>query len=282
LILRRIEAPIEESTNGGLEEGVYCRLSFSPSGFCNIGVKSETVQTQNLFKHSKALDNTPVFRNINLRTGAGAFDDLLDPQDADHDQAGLLALRKANQVRSHVSPFAVIDPATHYNLSIQGVFQRAVFYPTRFGDGSYPVWYGCMEQFTTIYETAFHMIREEIDLKDHNRPIERQRLIFKVACTAILIDLTCESLYFPQLTDVSRYSFTQQIGKRVRTEMHPGLLAPSARHRDGINVAVFTPKVLSNPELAEQLVYRLDPASMRLSVLDKTKLVTSIDGRLWF
>jgi hypothetical protein len=243
------------------------------------------VPTQDLFKHSKALDNTPVFRNINLRTGADAFEDLLDPQDADQDsQAPLLALRKANQVRSNVSPFAVLDPAMHYNLSIQGVFQRAVLYPTRFGDGSYPVWYGCMEQLTTIYETAFHMIREEIDQKDHNRPIERERLIFKVACTAILIDLTCESLYFPQLTDVSSYSFTQQIGKRVRTEMHPGLLTPSARHRNGTNVALFTPKVLSNPELAEQLVYRLDPVSMRLSVLDKAmhKIVVSIDGRLWF
>lgn len=242
------------------------------------------MQTQELFEHSKALDNAPAFRNINWRPGEDAFDDLLDPSDATLDsQATLLALRKANSVRSNVSPFAVLDPATHYSLAIQRTFQRAVFYPTRYGDGSYPVWYGSLDELTTIHETAFHMIQEELDLINHHKPIERQRIVYRVACTAILIDLTRESRFFPQLTDPSSYGFTQQIGKRIRTEMHPGLLAPSARHASGNNLAIFTPRVLSNPELIRHLRYRLDPASQHLTVIDETdqKEAATVDGRLW-
>lgn len=243
------------------------------------------MQDQDLFKHSKTLDNTPTFRNINRRPAAAAFDDLLDPQDPSlASKDALLALSKANRVRSNVSSFALLDPATHYSLAIQSVFQRAIFFPTRYGDGSFPVWYGCGNELTTIYETAFHMIQEEMYLRDHQKPIERQRLVYKVACTAILIDLTKESRYFPQLTDSSSYIFTQQIARRIRTEMHPGLLAPSARHQDGINLAIFTPMVLSSPELAEQLTYRLEPSSLQLTVVDHRtqKTVVCIDGRQWF
>ena len=242
------------------------------------------MQTEALFAHSKALDDAPAFRNINQRPGADAFDDLLDPADAAHDsQATLLALRKADSVRSNVSPFAVLDPATHYSLAIQRTFQRAVFYPTRYGDGSYPVWYGSLDQLTTIHETAFHMIRQELDLINHHKAIERRRIVYRVACTAILIDLTRESRFLPRLTDPTGYGFTQPIGKRIRTEMHPGLLAPSARHAGGINLAIFTSRVLSNPELIQHLRYRLDPVSQRLTVIDETdgKEIAAMDGRLW-
>ncbi len=238
-----------------------------------------------LFKHSKALNNTPAFRNIHRRPGPAAFDDLLDPQEADPGSPlAQLALRKANRVRSNVSPFALLDAATHYGQAIQSVFQRGIFYPTRYGDGSYPVWYGCLDERTTIYETAFHMIQEEMALKDHPIPIVRHRMVYKVACTAILIDLTKEKRYFPQLTDASNYRFTQQVGKRIRTEMHPGLLAPSARRQDGINLAAFTPKVLSTPELVGHLRYQLDPQSMSLTVTDESghRPVATIDGRVWF
>jgi hypothetical protein len=85
------------------------------------------------------MDSEPVYRNIDRHPGAGAFDDLLRPADIS-DGANLLALRKANRVRSSVSAFAVLDQAPLYSLAIQNVFQRAVFYLTRYGDG--PARYG--------------------------------------------------------------------------------------------------------------------------------------------
>jgi hypothetical protein len=241
-------------------------------------------ESNDLFRHSKALDGAPAYRNINRRIAEAAFDDLLDPQDSHTDSSATrLALRQANRVRANVSPFAALDPAGHYYFAIQSVFQRAAFYPTRYSDGSYPVWYGCLDPLTTIHETAYHMVREAIDLRDHPRPIVRQRLIYQVACTAILIDVSRSSRYHSRLADPGSYTFTQRVGKRVRTENHPGLLVPSARRQTGINLVIFTPAVLSNPELRQRLTYRLEPASLELCVYDQEaqEAAVRIDGRKW-
>lgn len=236
------------------------------------------MQSSELYTHAKALDHEPAYRNVNYRSGPDVFDDLLDPDEGSND-AILLAFQKASRMRSNVSPVASLDQTNFYNIAIQGVFQRAILFPTRYGDGSYPVWYGSMALVTTIHETAYHMIREESNLGNHHTFIERKRMIFKVACTAILMDLTRKRRFYPQLADPNNYSFTQQVGKRIRMEQHPGLLAPSARLSGGINLAIFNPTCLSNPELADQLVYQLHPQSLKLTVFNKDHTLMTIDGR---
>lgn len=238
------------------------------------------MQPKDLFKYSRALDNEPVYRNINYRPGPDAFDDLLDPNETSDDAADL-AFQKANRMRSTVSEFAAFDQTSLFHNVIQRVFQRAIFYPTRYGDGSFAVWYGCLDPSTSIYETAYHMIREERDLAGHPNEIIRRRLIFKVRCTAILIDLTRDRGFLLQLTDPSNYNFTQQIGKRIRNEQHPSLLCPSARQQDGINLAIFNSNCLANPELMEQLVYSLNFKSMTVDVYRGDQIMTTIDGSLF-
>jgi hypothetical protein len=93
-----------------------------------------------------------------------------------------------------------------------------------------------------------------------------------------LIDLTRNRKFFPQLTDPSNYDFTRQIGKRIKNELHPGLLCPSARRPDGKNLAIFNGTCLSNPELREQLVYRLNLASMTITVYRGDQTAITIDG----
>lgn len=44
----------------------------------------------------------------------------------------------------------------------------------------------------------------------------------------VLVDFTEKSKEHPELV-AQDYSFTQQIGKRLSSEGHPGILAPSAR-----------------------------------------------------
>jgi hypothetical protein len=237
--------------------------------------------TEDLFIYSRAFDNAPVYRNINRRPEESAFDDLLDESNSD---AAELALRKANQVRFNTNPFMGPPSGTHYGLAIQNVFQRSVFYPTRYGDGSFPVWYGCMDQLTTMHETAYHMMKEENDLGPHSEPIVRQRLVYKVFCTAILIDLTRTEKKAARLIDAGNYSFTQQIGKRIRTEGHPGLLAPSARHRGGVNFAIFTPRALSSPELVGCFSYQFDPSLTQVTIRENDggqSRPLCIEGRQW-
>jgi hypothetical protein len=238
------------------------------------------MQPKTLFKYSRALDNEPAYRNINYRPGPDAFDDLLDPEDHPGD-AAVLAFQKTSRMRSTVSDVAAIDQTSLFHIVIQRVFQRAIFYPSRYGDGSFPVWYGCMDPLTTIYETAYHMIKEERDLAENQSEVFRKRLICKVSCTAILIDLTRDRQFFPQLTDSISYHFTQQIGKRIHDEQHPGLLCPSARQPDGKNVVIFNGACLSNPELVEQVLYRLNLKSMTIDVYQGDQITTTIDGSIF-
>lgn len=238
------------------------------------------IQTPDLYSHSRALDNEPVYRNIHYRPGPNAFDDLLDP-DEDPEGATDLPYQLASRMRSNASTLAALDQAGILNMVVLKVFQRAVYYPTRFGDGSYPVWYGCMDTLTTIYETAYHSIKKERELGNTESPVNRTHLVFKVACSAILIDLTRKRQFFPKLTDPNNYNFTQQVGRRIRMEQHPGLLSPSARLAGGVNLAIFNMACLSNPDLAEQLNYEVNPQSMQITVSHKNQTQTVIDGRIW-
>lgn len=240
-----------------------------------------------LFKYIKALENESVFRNINKPLHENAFEDLLDQEDDLLDTQ--LALEMANDVRLCRYPQ---KRTSHYELAINNVFLRSVSFPTRYGDGNFSVWYGSLDQLTTIHETAYHMIRETIALKESQNLMERlvvrHRIIYKVNCTAIaiLIDLTRDERFFTQLTDPINYSFTQQVGKRVSSGRYPGLLTPSARKKDGTNLAVFTPHILSNPVLSDHLEYQLDIQTMLLKVIskntqDKELNRISIDGKLF-
>lgn len=176
-----------------------------------------------------------------------------------------------------------VDSTNLYSAAILNVFQRHTNFPSRYGDGSFPVWYGSLHAETTIWETVYHMIREELHRRGHHKVIERNRTIFEVSCTAILIDLTDNSPYRSELIDPTSYDFTQQVGRRIRNEGHPGLLAPSARLQGGCNIVVFHPGVLSDPKIIRQLQYQLDPDTMRVDVLDATdqKSVMSVDGKTW-
>jgi RES domain-containing protein len=235
------------------------------------------MQPKDLYQYSRALDNEPAFRNISYRPGPDAFNDLLDPGETSSD-ATTLAFHKVSRMRATVNEATAFDQTSLYHIFIERVFQRAIFYPSRYGDGSFPVWYGCLDPQTAVYETAYHMIEEEKDLAGRQSEIIRRRLVCRVTCTAILIDLTRDRKFFPQLIDSSSYHFTQQIGKRIREEQHPGLLCPSARHPEGKNLAIFNGACLSNPELIDQLVYCLNLESMTINVYREDQITTTIDG----
>ncbi len=234
------------------------------------------------FDRSRTLDNEPVFRNANKRPGKTAFDDLVDPNE-EAEASASIALHEADRMRSGEC-LSVVDTTNLYNISVLSVFQRRTNFPTRYGDGSYAVWYGSLHPETTIWETAYHMIREEMGRGGHSKPITRHRAIYEVSCTAILVDLTGDTAHALHLADPVYYDFTQQIGKRIRNEGHPGLLAPSARQQGGDNVVLFKPNVLAGPKISRQLHYQLTPGTMMVDVrdADSKEVVLAIDGAKWF
>ncbi|MDB4304262.1 RES family NAD+ phosphorylase, partial [Desulfosarcina sp.] len=113
-------------------------------------------------------------------------------------------------------------------------------------DGSYGVWYGSLELTTTIYETCYHIFKAIASIEDHPNIVKQERAVYTVHCEGILIDLSSKTDVHPDLVS-NDYALCHLIGKKLQKEGHPGILYASAR-TEGLNLAVFNPHILSNPQ----------------------------------
>lgn len=216
-----------------------------------------------LFDQTTDFDRKP-YRNItSLRESEDLFDDLTDGDE----EASSIGAEAEMRVKEKLVPRrpAIIHRGFQYSKSlIEYPFEKEPHLSTRFGDGTYGVWYGSIELRTTVYETGYHMIKTEAAVEGLDEVIIRERAVYRVRCRAILIDLREKEKSFPKLV-ANDYGFAQRIGRRINKEGHPGLLAPSARC-NGINVVIFNPDVLSDPQLHCYLTYSFDPASLTVKV----------------
>lgn len=229
-----------------------------------------------LFESIRNLAQDVVRNIVSLRESEDPFDDLSEGDD----QLSRVATAAEMRVKQDIAP-GIISRGFHYATAIGYPFSTDHFMATRYGDGSYPAWYGSLDIMTTINETAFHMARREFDVEGIDEPIIQERLVYDVYCQAVLIDLTKKEDEFPGLT-ANDYSFTQAIGKRLYKEGHPGLLAPSARHSEGQNAVVFTESTLSNPRPHGYLTYNLDPLDWSVTVEQESgKVLTTIFAGRW-
>lgn len=191
-----------------------------------------------------------VFRNIvSLRESQDLFDDLTDDEGATQ-----YAIAAEAQVKSNL-PSGVIERGFDYTTAIDYPFTNEPYLLSRYGNGSFGVWYGALDLETTLYETLYHTVREESKVEGLTGILKRERAVYLVRTRAILIDLMGKEKKYPELIADS-YALTQQIAERVHKE-HPGLLAPSARY-SGTNLIAFTPKILSNPRVNCYLTYTYD------------------------
>lgn len=233
-----------------------------------------------LFDKTADFDGQP-YRNVtSLRESEDLFDDLNDGDEG----ASAIAAEAEMRVKDHL-----IDRfpenfyrSFHYTRSIIDYpFKSEPYLFTRFGDGTYGVWYGSLEMKTTVFETGFHMIKAELAVEGLDEVVVRERAVYRVRCRAILIDLRGKQKSFAKLL-ADDYGFTQQIGRRMNREGHPGILVPSARIK-GTNLVIFNPDVLSDPRLHCYLTYFFDPLTLNMRIersVGRTWL--KVDGRKWF
>jgi len=202
-----------------------------------------------------------VFRNIvSLRETQDLFDDLSDG-DA---ELSAIAVEAEARVKENI-PLGFIERGFHYSLAIGYPFDTQPYMASRYGDGSFGIWYGSVDSLeTSIFETAYHMSRDEMNIYGLRETVVRERAVYLVSCKGILLNLVGRERDCPQLVS-DDYSYTQSIGRRLAREGHPGLQAPSARCR-GVNVAVFNPNILSNPRHHLYLTYSFDPMSKSVAV----------------
>ena len=218
---------------------------------------------QSLFDRMADFDQD-VYRNIvSLRTSQDLFDDLTGGVEALSQWAAEAEMRVKQNL-----PAGIVQRGLHYTTAIGYPFEAEPFLYSRFGDGSFGVWYGSLTLETTLYETVHHMFQAELGVEGLAEKIIRERAVYLVRCRALLVDLRGKEKRFPALVE-DTYEFTQQVGKRLSREGQPGLLAPSARCQ-GTNAAIFNPEVLGQPRNHCYLTYILDPVTRTTTVQRET------------
>jgi hypothetical protein len=212
-----------------------------------------------LFDRNRDFDQTVVRNIVSLRKSQDLFDDLVDTQE-EHD----LLIAAEMHIKAD-TPTDVISRGFHYSTAIEYPFKTEPFMASRYGDGTYPVWYGSLDLDSSIYETAWHIKNELLKIEGLNEVVIQERAIYHIDCRAVLIDLSDKAIKYPELIE-NDYSFPQQAGSRIQKEGHPGLLAPSARKTDGINTVIFREDVLNNPQINCYLTYFFDPSESKVKV----------------
>ncbi len=197
------------------------------------------------------LRNTPAIKlNFNV------FDDLSD------DVTAWDVAKQATDLSNRFN-----NNELQYN-AIDFVFMQSTWQPSRFGDGSFPVWYGALELATTFTETIFHwqqtILNDVAQLwrgKKFTKPLYTARTVFNANCQSTLVDLRGKESAVPALTQPSLYHYqdTQKIGSKLAKEGMPGLITPSARQVLGNNVAIFNKAVLKSPSHAGDFLYEITP-----------------------
>lgn len=204
------------------------------------------------------------YRNIvGLRRSRELFHRLAD-DDADSQAAINAELR----TRSRLDQPLINRPFERWYGVVGFPFDEHHWGASRYTDGSFGVWYGSQSIETTVAETAYHFARELAGRGQHHHdwPITRERRVHIAHVDALLFDLRGKQADFPALLAPDSYAFTQQVGRAVHEGHHPGLLAPSARRANGVNVDVFSPAYLSNPRDCCYLTYRFHPDDGRIEV----------------
>jgi hypothetical protein len=201
--------------------------------------------------------NEDLYRNIvSLRVSQDLFDDLSDDP---ADWQAAIELEAVCKPPQYESRQPVIDRPFE-----DAEFISAVRFPfdnwsqSRFSRGQFGVWYGSPKLEATIFETVYHWrngLLADTGLEDYES-ISIERRVHLVHCRGALINLFPKAAAWPELR-ADDYAPCQSLGERIHREGHPGLWTLSARC-DGVNAAVFTPRILSDPRTHCYLTYRIE------------------------
>ena len=218
------------------------------------------------FKNN-VIRNTPI-----LNQKDDALADLVD------DQFDISVAKKSID-KSRISHFRKIE----YH-AVDYVFNQELCFKSRFTDGSFPVWYGSLDQETTFYETAFHWYQTIIQdmYYDEDAPIIINRSIFVVDCHAMLVDLRKLTQQIPELIDknTGSYNVTQVLSKEIYNHGQSGIYTYSARKAKGENIAIYNRKSLNKVEYLNDVQYIYDFKKSKIQIINKqfAQAILEIEG----
>lgn len=201
------------------------------------------------------------FRNIvSLKTSQDLFDDL-----SDDPLERLVA--EAAEIQAKPGRYGP-QPILHRPFE-EAEYLAAIDWPfrhwaqSRYSDGRFGVWYGALDELTTVHETVYHWrsgFLADAGFERGEGRVVAERKLYRVRTEAVLIDLRPVCRSHPGLLDGADYRQAQDLGERLSRQGHPGLVSRSARGPGEI-VAIFNAAVLSNPRVVCYLRYSLDRQS---------------------
>jgi hypothetical protein len=128
---------------------------------------------------------------------------------------------------------------------------------SRFGDGSYGVYYAARELETAVRETAYHFARYASDSGDRPRYETMRVLVGKIDNRFADVGALPAALR-AKILDPDSYAESQRFGAALRAADGNGIVYPSVRHQGGQCVGAFRPKAVGIPVQSKHLEYHWD------------------------
>lgn len=200
-----------------------------------------------------------VYRNItSLRVSQDLFDDLVG-------DAGGRSAALAADLRVRPGSPGIIERGLHYSEAIDYPFTSDTAVASRYGDGTVRVWYGALEETTSLAETCWHQLQQLQAVEGVTGLVTRYRAMYQVHARGLFLELRGKEHEHPELLDDDCVA-TQAVAKHVSAQGLPGLLYPSARWPEGSCLAVFHAEPLTDQVLIYYLTYRIDPVAQTVAI----------------
>ena len=175
------------------------------------------------------------------------------------EEVGKLPLRVAPEDRPYGHNASVImAPFTHPNPL-----------GSRFGDGTYGVFYAGETLATAIAETRHH--RALFMARTNEPKMELDMRVYTAALDGSLVDIRGKRTKMRQVYDPDSYRASQAFARPLRERRAFGIVYDSVRLLEGRCVAVFRPSVLSRCREDRHLAYIWDGTSI-VDVYEKRPL----------
>lgn len=139
----------------------------------------------------------------------------------------------------------IMAPFTHVNPN-----------GSRFGDGSFGVYYAAKLRATAVAETRHHRARFMAATREPATELEMR--VLEARLRAPLHDLRPLRGDLPRVHDPDDYNDSRRLGRQLWERGSWGIAYRSVRHAGGECAAVFRPRALSDCRQAEHLVYLWD------------------------
>ena len=135
---------------------------------------------------------------------------------------------------------------------------------TRYSDGSFNVFYSSLEAETAKHEMRFWFAHRFVGVPSLPRHVFYR--LFHCSFSGEVKDLRPKFLEWPQLTDSDDYEFCNELGLDAIRLGLDGLIAPSARRKNGNNLPIFTQKSVSSPVIDSLVIISYDPQTRSTSI----------------